>query len=71
MNIELWAENVEGIANVIFIISKNDQSSIFGKLYIGTEEQPGCLQLSYFSSSGFRIYLYLWIKIIIMLSLFW
>lgn len=70
VNIELWAENVEGIANVIFIISKNDQSSIFGKFYIGTEEQPGCLQLSYFSSSGFRIYLYLWIKIIIMLSLF-
>ncbi len=34
VNIELWAENVEGIANVIFIISKNDQSIYIGNFIL-------------------------------------
>lgn len=71
VDIELWAEGVSGVENVVFIISKCEQKPIFGELCIGTEVTEDCLQLSYFAFSGIKIYAKLWVKLTIYMLLFW
>ena len=66
--IEIWTEEVQGLDNIILIVSESPQAFQYGNFYVSGQKTEGALAISFFSFRGLRECLAQFVMLFIALS---